>query len=112
MVPKERPTHDKNAEINSRLLEDLLVVRLPKFIPSGDGLSIWWMGDDKITFQAMRERIATVKSEREPAKAALDGTAATIDPAKIEPLIPRFLGWPDCPIARFRRLLSEGPFFP
>src|SRR5271170_4590141 len=42
----------KTAEINSRLLEDLPVVRLPKFVPPGDGLSIWWMGDDRITFQA------------------------------------------------------------
>jgi quercetin dioxygenase-like cupin family protein len=42
----------KTVEINSRLLEDLPVVRLPKFIPPGGGLSIWWMGDDKITFQA------------------------------------------------------------
>ncbi len=42
----------KTAEINSRLLEDLPVVRLPKLIPPGGGLSIWWMGDDKITFQA------------------------------------------------------------
>jgi quercetin dioxygenase-like cupin family protein len=39
-------------EINQRLLEDLPVVRLPKVVPPGGGLSIWWMGDDKITFQA------------------------------------------------------------
>jgi quercetin dioxygenase-like cupin family protein len=39
-------------EINQRLLEDLPVVRLPKVVPPGAGLSIWWMGDDKITFQA------------------------------------------------------------
>ena len=43
----------RTAEINQRLLEDLPVVRLPKFIPPGGGLSIWWMGDDRITFQAM-----------------------------------------------------------
>jgi quercetin dioxygenase-like cupin family protein len=43
----------KTAEINQRLLEDLPVVRLPKFIPPGSGLSIWWMGDDRITFQAI-----------------------------------------------------------
>jgi quercetin dioxygenase-like cupin family protein len=42
----------KTAEINARLLEDLPVLRLPKVIPPGGGLSIWWMGDDKITFQA------------------------------------------------------------
>jgi uncharacterized cupin superfamily protein len=42
----------KTAEINQRLLDDLPVVRLPKFVPPGGGLSIWWMGDDKITFQA------------------------------------------------------------
>ena len=42
----------KTAEINSRLLDDLPVVRLPKLIPPGGGLSIWWMGDDRITFQA------------------------------------------------------------
>jgi mannose-6-phosphate isomerase-like protein (cupin superfamily) len=42
----------KTAEINSRLLDDLPVVRLPKFVPPGGGLSIWWMGDDRITFQA------------------------------------------------------------
>jgi quercetin dioxygenase-like cupin family protein len=42
----------KTAEINSRLLEDMPVVRMPKFIPPGGGLSIWWMGDDRITFQA------------------------------------------------------------
>ena len=42
-----------NAEINQRLLEDLPVIRLPKVVPPGDGLSIWWMGDDKITFQAI-----------------------------------------------------------
>jgi quercetin dioxygenase-like cupin family protein len=43
----------RTAEINPRLLEDLPVVRLPKFVPPGGGLSIWWMGDDKITFQAI-----------------------------------------------------------
>jgi quercetin dioxygenase-like cupin family protein len=42
----------KTAEINQRLLEDLPVIRMPKFVPPGGGLSIWWMGDDKITFQA------------------------------------------------------------
>jgi quercetin dioxygenase-like cupin family protein len=42
----------KTAEINQRLLEDLPVIRLPKFVPPGGGLSIWWMGDDRITFQA------------------------------------------------------------
>jgi quercetin dioxygenase-like cupin family protein len=42
----------KTAEINQRLLEDLPVIRSPRFIPPGGGLSIWWMGDDKITFQA------------------------------------------------------------
>ena len=42
----------KTAEINERLLEDLPVIRLPKFVPPGAGLSIWWMGDDRITFQA------------------------------------------------------------
>jgi mannose-6-phosphate isomerase-like protein (cupin superfamily) len=43
----------KTAEINSRLLEDISVIRQCKFIPPGGGLSIWWMGDDKITFQAI-----------------------------------------------------------
>jgi mannose-6-phosphate isomerase-like protein (cupin superfamily) len=43
----------KTAEINSRLLEDLPVIRLPKFVSPGGGLSIWWMGDDRITFQAI-----------------------------------------------------------
>jgi quercetin dioxygenase-like cupin family protein len=42
----------KTAEINSRLLEDISVIRQCKFIPPGGGLSIWWMGDDKFTFQA------------------------------------------------------------
>jgi quercetin dioxygenase-like cupin family protein len=42
----------KTAEINARLLEDLPVLRLPKVVPPGGGLSIWWMGDDRITFQA------------------------------------------------------------
>jgi quercetin dioxygenase-like cupin family protein len=42
----------KTAEINQRLLQDLPVIRAPKFVPPGGGLSIWWMGDDKITFQA------------------------------------------------------------
>jgi hypothetical protein len=42
----------KTAEINQRLLDDLPVIRLPKFVPPGAGLSIWWMGDDRITFQA------------------------------------------------------------
>jgi mannose-6-phosphate isomerase-like protein (cupin superfamily) len=42
----------KVAEINQRLLEDLPVIREPKFVPPGGGLSIWWMGDDRITFQA------------------------------------------------------------
>jgi hypothetical protein len=42
----------KTAEINQRLLEDVPVIRMPKFVPPGGGLSIWWMGDDKITFQA------------------------------------------------------------
>jgi hypothetical protein len=43
----------KTAEINSRLLEGLPVIRLPKFVPAGGGLSIWWMGDDRITFHAI-----------------------------------------------------------
>jgi mannose-6-phosphate isomerase-like protein (cupin superfamily) len=43
----------RTTEMNSRLLEDLPVVRLPKFVPPGGGLSIWWMGDDRITFQAI-----------------------------------------------------------
>jgi quercetin dioxygenase-like cupin family protein len=42
----------KSAEINQLLVEDLPVIRLPKFVPPGDGLSIWWMGDDRITFRA------------------------------------------------------------
>ena len=42
----------KTAEINQRLLEDLPVLRLPKVVPPGGGLSIWWMGDDRIAFQA------------------------------------------------------------
>jgi quercetin dioxygenase-like cupin family protein len=42
----------KTAEINQRLLEDFPVIRLPKFVPPAGGLSIWWMGDDRITFQA------------------------------------------------------------
>jgi quercetin dioxygenase-like cupin family protein len=42
----------KSAEINQRLVEDLPVIRLPKLVPPGCGLAIWWMGDDKITFQA------------------------------------------------------------
>jgi quercetin dioxygenase-like cupin family protein len=42
----------KTVEINQRLLEDLPVLREPKFVPPGGGLSIWWMGDDRITFQA------------------------------------------------------------
>jgi hypothetical protein len=42
----------KTAEINQRLLEDLPVIRLPKFVPPSGGLSIWWMGDGRITFQA------------------------------------------------------------
>ena len=43
----------KTAEINERLLEDLPVIRLPKFASPGAGLSIWWMGDDRITFQVV-----------------------------------------------------------
>jgi hypothetical protein len=39
------------AEINERLLEDLPLIRMPKFVPPGGGLSAWWMGDDRITFQ-------------------------------------------------------------
>jgi quercetin dioxygenase-like cupin family protein len=39
-------------EINPRLSEDLALIRQPRFVPPDDGLSIWWMGDDKITFQA------------------------------------------------------------
>ena len=31
----------KTAEINARLLEDLPVLRLPKVVPPGGGLSIW-----------------------------------------------------------------------
>jgi quercetin dioxygenase-like cupin family protein len=42
----------KLVEINQRLLEDPPVIRLPRFVPPGDGLSIWWMGDDRITFKA------------------------------------------------------------
>jgi quercetin dioxygenase-like cupin family protein len=42
-------------EINSRLIEDAAVIRQPRLIPPGDGLSIWWMGDDKITFQTTSE---------------------------------------------------------
>jgi hypothetical protein len=34
----------RTAEINQRLLEDLPVIRLPKFVPPGGGLSIWWEG--------------------------------------------------------------------
>jgi hypothetical protein len=49
----------KTAEINSRLLEDLPVVRLPKFVPPGGGLSIWWIGDDRIKFQAVAVRRST-----------------------------------------------------
>ena len=41
----------KTAEINERLLEDLPVIRLPKFVSPGAGLSIWWIGDDRIAFQ-------------------------------------------------------------
>ena len=41
----------KTAEINERLLEDLPVIRLPKVLPPGAGLSMWWMEDDRITFQ-------------------------------------------------------------
>jgi hypothetical protein len=59
----------KTAEINSRLLEDLPVVRLPKFVPPGGGLSIWWMGDDRITFQA-------ISSDTAGAYAFLGGRAA------------------------------------
>ena len=52
--PNRRLRHmTKTAEFNPRLIEDLPVIRLPKFIPPGGGLSIWWMGDDKITFQAI-----------------------------------------------------------
>jgi quercetin dioxygenase-like cupin family protein len=40
------------AEINDRLLKDWPVIRRPKLVPAGQGLAIWWMGDDKITFQA------------------------------------------------------------
>jgi quercetin dioxygenase-like cupin family protein len=42
----------KAEEVNPRLLEDLPVIRAPKFVPPGAGLSIWWMGDDRISFQA------------------------------------------------------------
>jgi quercetin dioxygenase-like cupin family protein len=42
-------------EINSRLIEDAAVIRQPRFLPVDDGLSIWWMGDDRITFQATSE---------------------------------------------------------
>ena len=39
-------------EINPRLSEDLALIRQPRFVRPNEGLSIWWMGDDKITFQA------------------------------------------------------------
>ncbi len=42
----------KTAEINQRLLEDLPVIRLPKFVPPGAGMRIWWMGNDRFTFKA------------------------------------------------------------
>ena len=42
----------KAAEVNQRLLEHLAVIRAPKLVPPGGGLPIWWMGDDRITFQA------------------------------------------------------------
>jgi hypothetical protein len=42
----------KPAEINERLLEDLPGIRLSKVLPSCAGLSMWWMEDDRITFQA------------------------------------------------------------
>lgn len=39
-------------EINPRLGDDLALIRQPRFVPPENGISIWWMGDDKITFQA------------------------------------------------------------
>src|SRR5271163_1263221 len=43
----------RTAEINSRLPKNISCIRRCKFIPPGRGLSIWWMGDDRITFQAI-----------------------------------------------------------
>jgi hypothetical protein len=45
----------KTAQINERLLKDLPVIRLPKFVLPGPGLSIWWMADDRITFHVVSE---------------------------------------------------------
>jgi len=47
-----------NIEINPRLAEDLALIRQPRYVPPEDGLSIWWMGDDKITFQATCQNTA------------------------------------------------------
>jgi hypothetical protein len=43
----------KAAEINQRPLGGLACHPVAEIVPLGGGLSIWWMGDDRITFQAI-----------------------------------------------------------
>jgi quercetin dioxygenase-like cupin family protein len=38
-----------------QLQQDPPVIRVPKLVPANQGTAIWWMGDDKITFQTLAE---------------------------------------------------------
>jgi quercetin dioxygenase-like cupin family protein len=38
-----------------QLKQDPPVIRSAKLVPPGEGTAIWWMGDDKITFQTLAE---------------------------------------------------------
>jgi hypothetical protein len=40
---------------NSRVQQDPPLLRRGKLVKPGGGLSIWWMGDDRITFPATSE---------------------------------------------------------
>jgi len=44
-----------DTEMNPRLRQDPPLLRRPKLVKPGEGLAIWWMGDDRITFQAVSE---------------------------------------------------------
>jgi len=36
-----------------QLAKDPLVIRTAKVVPNGEGTAVWWMGDDRITFQVL-----------------------------------------------------------
>jgi quercetin dioxygenase-like cupin family protein len=38
-----------------QLAKDPLVIRIAKVVPDGEGTAVWWMGDDRITFQVLSQ---------------------------------------------------------